>query len=130
MIPGIYLIFLVEHTYSKEYQYLENLGNVSNSANIVRNLRSSDPVITFHVQCYHYETRYRTVTDYHTDDDGNTRTETRIESYEERVNTHSANEIYHYDHHEDISSDNLDGINSEGVTRIRLTKGKTYLKHS
>ena len=75
-----------------------------------------------------YETRYRTVTDTKTDDQGRTYTETRTESYQERVNTHSANEKYHYDHHEDKSSDNLDGIKCEGVTRIHLTKGSKNKK--
>ena len=123
MIPGIWLILLLEHFFSDEYEYLKNLGDISNSANIVRNLRSSKPCITFHIQCYHYETRYRVITDTKRDDQGRTRTETRTESYRERVNTHRANEMYHYDRCEDISSDDLDGINCEGVTRIRLTEG-------
>ena len=123
MIPGIWLILLIEHAFCDEYEYLKNLGDVSNSANIVRNLRSSQPRINFHVQCYHYETRYRTIRETKRDAEGRSRTETRTESYQERVNTHRANEMYHYDRCEDISSDGLDGINCEGVTRIRLTEG-------
>ena len=127
-IPIIYFFFLIENVFSKEWQYLENLGDASNSANIIRNLRSTKPIIIFRVQCYHYETRYRTVTDTKTDDQGRTYTETRTESYQERVNTHRANEEYHYDHHEDKSSDNLDGIKCEGVTRIHLTKGSNVFE--
>ena len=49
MIPGIWLILFIEHYFCTEYEYLTNLGNVSDSANIVRNLRFSQPQITFHV---------------------------------------------------------------------------------
>ena len=127
LIPSIYFTLLIEHFFCKEYQYLVHLGDVSNAASTVRNLRSTKPVIIFHIQCYHYETRYRTVTDTKTDANGKTYTETRTESYQERVNTHRANERYHFDHHEDDSLDNLDGINCEGVTRIRLIKGNILL---
>ena len=120
---------LNEHFFCKEYQYLANLRDVSSSARTVRNLRSTKPVISFHIQCYHYETRYRTVSDTKTDANGKTYTETRTESYQERVNSHRANERYHFDHHEDDSSDNLDGINCEGVTRIRLIKGNILSQH-
>lgn len=43
----------------------------------------SPPEIYWHIECYHYETRTRTVTD----SEGNTRTET----YQEKVVTHVAN---------------------------------------
>ena len=49
MIPGIWLILFIEHYFCTEYEYLTNLGDVSDSANIVRNLRFSQPRITFHV---------------------------------------------------------------------------------
>ena len=123
LIPSIYFILLIEHFFCKEFQYLAHLRDVSSSARTVRNLRSTKPVITFHIQCYHYETRYRTVTDTKTDANGKRYTETRTESYQKRVDTHRAIERYHFDRHEDDSSDNLDGINCEGVTRIRLIKG-------
>ena len=123
LIPSIYFILFIEHFFCKEYQYLANLRDVSSSARTIRNLRSTKPVIIFHIQCYHYETRYRTITETKRDAQGRSRTETRTESYQQRVNTHRANEMYHYDRCEDISSDGLDGINCQGVTRIRLTKG-------
>ena len=61
MIPLGYFIILIESEVCGEMQYLKNLGDVSNSASVVRQMRSKRPLITFHVQCYHYETRYRTV---------------------------------------------------------------------
>ena len=54
MIPGIWLILFIEHYFCTEYEYLTNLGDVSDSANIVRNLRLSQPQITFHVNTLLY----------------------------------------------------------------------------
>ena len=49
MIPGFWLILFIEHYFCTEYEFLTNLGDVSDYANIVRNLRFSQPRITFHV---------------------------------------------------------------------------------
>ena len=49
MIPGFWLILFIEHYFCTEYECLTNLGDVSDYANIVRNLRFSQPRITFHV---------------------------------------------------------------------------------
>ena len=123
MIPLGYFIILIESEVCGEMQYLKNLGDVSNSASVVRQMRSKRPLITFHVQCYHYETRYRTVYTTKTDSQGRSHTETRQESYQERVNTHRASSVYKFDHFEDVSNDKLDGVRTEGVTRIHLLKG-------
>jgi len=60
-------------------------------------LRRQDLEFKWHIQCYHYETRTRTVTD----SEGRSHTET----YQERVNTHSASRnglIGCTDHSEDF----------------------------
>ena len=62
LIPVSWLILIIESEFCGEMQYLKNLSNVSNTASFVRIMRSTRPLIEFHVQCYHYETRVRNVT--------------------------------------------------------------------
>lgn len=62
---------------------VEGLAEVNG---VMERPRSENPLFKWHIQCYHYETRTRTVTS--TDKDGNKTT--RHEHYQERVNTHAA----------------------------------------
>eukprot|EP00055_Hartaetosiga_balthica_P003776 m.8965 g.8965 ORF g.8965 m.8965 type:complete len:395 (-) comp3319_c0_seq1:261-1445(-) len=82
---GIYLIYLIEACCSSTKGYVNNKMQDPNPH--VAQVLDSPPQITFHIQCYHYETRTRTVRD----SNGNTKTET----YTERVNTHSASMVFH-----------------------------------
>eukprot|EP00056_Hartaetosiga_gracilis_P001057 m.41991 g.41991 ORF g.41991 m.41991 type:complete len:378 (-) comp10479_c0_seq1:687-1820(-) len=82
---GIYLIYLIEACCSSTSGYVHNKLQDPNPH--VAAVLDTPPTIRFHIQCYHYETRTRTVRD----SNGNTRTET----YTERVNTHSASENFH-----------------------------------
>lgn len=56
----------------------------------LESLYATAPVLRLSVQCYHYETRVRTVT--HTDSQG--RTSSRLETYTVRVDTHSASTFF------------------------------------
>eukprot|EP00049_Salpingoeca_infusionum_P010849 m.186978 g.186978 ORF g.186978 m.186978 type:complete len:353 (-) comp14767_c2_seq7:1180-2238(-) len=89
MFLPFYIIYLIECACSGTAGYVKNkTGDATSLATAIRN---SPPIITWHVQCYHYETRLRTrmVSDPHT----NT---SRMETYHEtvRVNTHSASMDY------------------------------------
>ena len=110
------MIHLIESGYSNVYEYLDEMGDYSDFEDTVRKLRKISPIIKFHIQCYHKETRYQT----NKDSSGNE----RLESYRVRVDTHSASKEYDYDHHVDISADTCEGIGSKGVTRIELTPSK------
>ena len=84
------------------------------------------PTITFRVECWHNETRYRTVTESHTEYH-NGRSEivykTRQEAYTERVVDYTHSEPFHFERWTDESRnpDTLP-LDQNKVTRIKLQK--------
>ena len=68
---------------SASAQYIHNMQDFVECLNNIDKAIKSPPEIYWHIECYHWETRTRTVTD----SEGNTRTET----YQEKVVTHVAN---------------------------------------
>ena len=87
-----------------EYKYLSNLGDIVNVKEFIQTLRASCPSVSFWSESYHYETRYRTVT--YTDSNG--KSQTRTESYQEIVVTHTDAMSYQFEFHDDISKDTLE----------------------
>ena len=65
------------------------LPHSNNRQCFIQVLRRAQPVIMWFVECYHYETRTRTV--YYTDANGNQTS--RLETYQEMVVTHSESEV-------------------------------------
>ena len=72
---------------------------------------------TFWADCYHYETRTRTVT--YTDANGNTAD--TPETYQEKVVTNLSFEPVSFQYWKDTSSPELVGINDKGITKIKMT---------
>ena len=54
----VYLIYLIASFTSHTCKYLNNKKSNSNMYITMGNLFRTQPTITFHVECYHYETRY------------------------------------------------------------------------
>lgn len=70
---------------SKTLQYLTHIKLRPEVIDYYNDMRSKPPFIQWRIECWHWETRTRVVTD----SNGNTRTET----YQERVVTHTARKV-------------------------------------
>ena len=75
-----------------------------NVKEFIQTLRATCPSVSFSSESYHYETRYRTVS--YTDSNG--KSQTRTESYQEIVVTHTDAMSYQFEFHDDISKDTLE----------------------
>jgi hypothetical protein len=83
----LYLQHLVESMcMAKTAAYLRNIMSEKEFTQHIDGLQQEDPKIDFHIECYHWETKTRTVSD----GNGGTTTET----YQEKVVTHSAGMVY------------------------------------
>ena len=87
-------------------------------------MRMQRPIITFHIQNYHYELRTRRVAETHRDSNGNTHTTYRTETYWERVNTHRASGDFLYTQWADTSPNPqcLEYVKQFHLTRLRMYK--------
>ena len=72
MVLFSYFFMLIESCYSSEKQYIANLSTDISVVEYVNKLKNTDPVRQMTIECYHMETRTRTVT--YTDAQGNTQT--------------------------------------------------------
>lgn len=80
-----YFANLIESYFSSTRKYLTNsVEGIVNLYDELERLQKSAPSIIFNAECYHFETRTRTV--YYQDANGNT--QSRIETYQERVLLH------------------------------------------
>ena len=104
IIPILWVLMLLETLVCNEYNYLSNLGDLVNVKEFIQTLRATRPSVSFSSESYHYETRYRTV--YYTDSNG--KSQTRTESYQEIVVTHTDAMSYQFEFHDDISKDTLE----------------------
>lgn len=88
----------------------------------VQRLREASPVILFHVECYHYETRTRVVT--RTDSQGYRYQETQY--YQEKVVSRVHAEQFHISRSVDTTGP-LTGLEHCVVTKLYLKKGFAFI---
>lgn len=113
MIWGVTAILLLTYwIYAGQHpalRYLLNLNPIEDVVAYVKRIEAAAPTISFHGECYHYETRTRwvteTYTDYETRHDFSsgrletvpvTRTRQKLETYQERITTHTATEEFKF----------------------------------
>lgn len=94
-----YLIHLIESCCSSTKKYLKNSLDQDAVQELITKIHKTPPIIRWHVECYHYETRHYTET--RTDSHGRTHTEHRTEQI--RVNTHSASTTFRFESWKDVS---------------------------
>jgi len=112
------LYFIEAFFVSTTPRYLWNQTDPEGIDVYVDRVKCVPPQVVFHVECYHYETHYRTVTD----SNGNTRTE----SYTEKVVTHRASENLQFSTWNDVSGE-LKGVGTEyRMTRCRFKKSYMF----
>jgi hypothetical protein len=80
-----YIFYLIECCCSSSLSFLSNQQHVERAQSAVEAMQSQPPIVSMFVQCYHYETRTRTVSVRNSDGSTSLRTET----YTERVVTYS-----------------------------------------
>lgn len=107
-------LFVVDVCRSNTFQYLRNINTTESVLSYVDRMHRTKPEVLWHIQCYHYETRTRRV--HRTDSNGQSYTTT--ETYQERVNTHSASGALSYVRWEDISVP----LNRDEIVTYRMTK--------
>ena len=115
---GICAIFLLfEMCFSNESKYFANfLPSETPLNSYVTRLRETRPMMFHRIECFHWETTTRLVT--YTDAQGNL--QTRTETYEERVVTHTDCENFPYAYFKDLSPPTIEGISSNKLTRLQM----------
>jgi len=118
ILGGIYLIYFIDVFCTNTRKYLSNMDYLEDFMTFINRIKSTPPTMGFSCECYHYETRYRTV--HYKDSQGNSRT--RQESYQEKVVTHRETERFNYREWEDISGNVTQDILVFIATKVKFTK--------
>jgi len=111
------LLYLVECYTSSSRKYLTNEADKESVFEYVDRMKQNAPQIWWKVECYHYETRVRTVTR----KDANGHERTHHETYQEKVTTWRASDNYKYRSWEDVST-LLVGMDEYLLTKLSLYK--------
>eukprot|EP00794_Sanderia_malayensis_P013881 gene13881-15329_t len=118
MVISSYLCIFAESFFSTEKKYISNILQDGSAMDFVNTLKRKRVERNMMVECWHMETRTRTV--YYTDSNGNQ--QSRVETYQEMVVTYRENNPFLYGNCEDISDPEGPKINRKGVTRLKLLK--------
>ena len=118
VIPLGYIIILCESLCSAEHGYISSMLEGESISEFLNKLKAQEPERTMNIECWHMETRTRTV--YYTDANGNT--QTRVETYQERVTTYTEQKTFEFRFWRDISDPQGPQMDSYGVTRLKLSK--------
>ena len=112
----IYLIRFAVICCTDTSKFLRQLNLDINPYDLTATLQKTEPYTLWHIRCYHWETRYRTVTE----SDGQGGTRTRTESYQVQVTTHTNSKCITYPDCVDASPI-LSGLEKYRMTRIYNT---------
>jgi hypothetical protein len=107
---------LIESGFCNERQYITNLSTVSSAVEHIDQIQNVQPDVCFKAECYHYETRTREVT--WTDSEGNT--QSRVETYQEKVVTANITEQFKFRFWRDHSQAALVDIHTKKITKIKM----------
>jgi hypothetical protein len=116
-IIGVVYLFSVLR--SNTFQYLRNINTTETVLDYMNRMYRTEPAVRWFIQCYHYETRTRQVAT----PGPNGTTVYRTETYQERVNTHSANGELIFLRWTDVSVPlNREEIETFAMTKISVKK--------
>ncbi|KAL0488930.1 hypothetical protein AKO1_009098 [Acrasis kona] len=122
VLPVAFIAYIIEAFCSSTYSYLANLLEVEDIVTHINRIRDTAPVLRFHCECYHYETRLVTVSYTETDSNGVTRTRHRTETREEKVVTYTESERFEFRAHNDTSGVVSNELLTFNAIRIDFTK--------
>lgn len=111
-----YIIVQIESGLCVERKYIESLSSVISAVEHINRMKVVGPVVTFRAECYHYETRTRTVTS----TDSNGRTVSSLETYQVKVVTANIVEPFIFQFWQDQSDAALVGVHRNKITKIKM----------
>jgi len=114
-----YIFNVIESLCSREAGYLQSKMESGQGSQYLETLLRTPPIITIHMECYHEETRTRTVS--YRDSHGNIKH--RTEHYTVEVKTWSGKQRFNYLHWKDTS-------NRRNLPQVTSTKPKMVNLHS
>jgi len=118
VVAGVSVVaYYIESACSSTRQYLSGMTNPQGIHGHIHSVRSSPPILCFHVVCYHYETITTVSRDSNGRENVSTRTEKRV--------THRESEHFIYDCWDDVSGILIGVGDLYRLTRIRFHK--TYV---
>ncbi|XP_004209651.2 uncharacterized protein LOC101240568 [Hydra vulgaris] len=121
-IPIFYLYILIEAQFCNEKKYLDSTYDGDEIDSYLNMIYEKEPLIFIIIECYHYETRTRTIT--YTDANGNL--QSRVETYQEKVVSHTDALNFSFRTWRDVSDRSQVPSAHARVTRIKLTKIFTF----
>ncbi|XP_031552555.1 uncharacterized protein LOC116289751 [Actinia tenebrosa] len=110
------IVVLIESIFSHELDYIKNIMEDETAWSYIQRMQQVAPVITMKVECYHWETRTRVV--YYTDANGNT--QSRTETYQERVVTFVDVDTFSYGSWVDASKNEMPALSTVALTRLKI----------
>jgi hypothetical protein len=117
LVLGVVYLFFVFR--SNTFQYLLNMNTTETVLDFMDRMYRTEPIVRWFIQCYHWEARTRQVAVPRP----NGTTQYRTETYQERVNTHSAHGKLIFMRWSDVSVPlNEEEIESFTMTKISVKK--------
>ena len=113
-ISSVYIF--IESIFSHELDYLRNIMQDETAWGYIQNMQQVAPRIFMVVECYHFETRTRVV--HYTDANGNT--QSRTETYTERVVTFVDYDEFSFGSWVDVSKREMPALSTVSLTRVRI----------
>ena len=110
------IVILLESWFSAERHYIKNLSHLTSATERIESVRKAQPTVTMNAECYHYETRTRIV--HYTDANGHS--QSRMETYREKVVTARIVEPFLFTHWYDSSQSTLTDIHTSRITKIKM----------
>ena len=110
------VIVIIESIFSHELAYLKNIMQDDTAWGYIQKMHEVPPEIVMIVECYHYETRTRVV--YYTDANGNT--QSRIETYTEKVTTFVDQDEFSFGSWVDVSKREMPPLGYASLTRVKI----------
>lgn len=110
------VFIFIESIFSHELAYLLNIMQDDTAWGYIQKMHQVPPKIDMIVECYHYETRVRVV--YYTDSNGNT--QSRTETYQEKVVTFVDQDEFSFGSWVDVSKRDMPALSTASVTRVRI----------
>ena len=110
------VIIMIESIFSHELAYLKNIMQDDTAWSYIQKMHEVPPEIVMIVECYHYETRTRVV--YYTDANGNS--QSRIETYTEKVTTFVDQDEFSFGSWVDVSKREMPPLGYASLTRVKI----------
>ncbi|XP_044184964.1 uncharacterized protein LOC122965078 [Acropora millepora] len=110
------VIVFIESIFSHELAYLKNIMQDDTAWGYIQKMHEVPPEIVMIVECYHYETRTRVV--YYTDANGNS--QSRTETYTEKVTTFVDQDEFSFGSWVDVSKREMPPIGYASLTRVKI----------